>query len=352
MNPCTQLWQGIERSRGLPSTEITWRERLGDAYALAQPLLRPTGELASAYPCTVEFGCEYPHNVIIYAPDDIVAACGCELDCETIDLQRSDIVLYEMDRARLDGMVSAAMGLARETDTNGLPRGTTRLGTHSPYAGFRFPVYLTVQSDVEDFEKTVNDALARDAAPFIMLAPTRGFASSDMEGRLAARKSTFLALDEILHANGGGGFELSLPLDQVLRQFHAANLPDSEDAPPIPFFPTPPDAKWSDVSIKFRDGHTVSVNAGEHSGVFHYAHMGMASKRNGNPTVQWELLHAFADGHGHLDWSSRAADRRNQKRRELLAANLKSFFRIEGDPFRLTEDGKGWEARFEIEPDG
>lgn len=44
-------------------------------------------------------------------------------------------------------------------------------------------------------------------------------------------------------------------------------------------------------------------------------------------------------------------DRKNQKRRELLAANLRDFFRIEGDPFRLTEDGKGWQARFLISPD-
>ena len=45
------------------------------------------------------------------------------------------------------------------------------------------------------------------------------------------------------------------------------------------------------------------------------------------------------------------AHRRNQKRRELLAANLRDFFRIEGDPFRLTDDGKGWQALFLSAPD-
>ncbi|WP_157067615.1 hypothetical protein [Desulfosarcina cetonica] len=77
----------------------------------------------------------------------------------------------------------------------------------------------------------------------------------------------------------------------------------------------------------------------------------MANKKNGDPTVQWELLRTFSDEHGVLDWSSNKADRRNQKRREILATNLRDFFRIEGDPFRLTDDGKGWQALFLISPD-
>jgi len=163
------------------------------------------------------------------------------LGCERIRLKRSDIVLYELDRVKLDKGIAAAMGLQRDGDEIHLPRGTARLGTHSPCAGFRFPVYLTVQSDREGLAHTVNDVLARDTTPFIMMAPTRGFASSDMEARLAARGATFLALDEILHTNGGVGFQLTRPLDQVLTQFHAANLPDRDETPALPFFPTPPD---------------------------------------------------------------------------------------------------------------
>ena len=117
------------------------------------------------------------------------------------------------------------------------------------------------------------------------------------------------------------------------------------------FFPTSPDATWGDVSIKLKDRHTVSVRVKSATGVFHYAQMGMANKKNSEPTKQWELLEAFADEHGVLDWSSNKADRKNQKRREILATNLRDFFRIDGDPFRLTDDGKGWQALFLISPD-
>ena len=42
------------------------------------------------------------------------------------------------------------------------------------------------------------------------------------------------------------------------------------------------------------DGHTLSVAAGTAHGVYHYAQVGLANRKNGRPSVQWELLSAFA----------------------------------------------------------
>ncbi len=136
-------------------------------------------------------------------------------------------------------------------------------------------------------------------------------------------------------------------LEANLREAHRK----AETEGPLVFFPTPPDATWDDVCIRFKDGHTVSIKVKSRTGVYTYADMGMADKRSGKPNLQWELLGTFAEERGILDWSSTHADRRNQKRREYLAAILRRFFDIEGDPFRLTRDRKGWEARFLILPD-
>jgi len=113
-------------------------------------------------------------------------------------------------------------------------------------------------------------------------------------------------------------------------------------------FPTPKGAAWTDVEIIFRDSHTISIRVtGEH-GVRNYTQMGMADKRNGDPTVQWELLEAFANGHGTLDWNHTAAKLENKKRKSDLSADLRTAFDIPGDPFRLTDDKKGWVARFHV----
>lgn len=116
-------------------------------------------------------------------------------------------------------------------------------------------------------------------------------------------------------------------------------------------FPTPPGATWGDVSISFKDRHTVSIKVKGASDIYHYAQMGMADRRSSRPTKQWELLQDFADGYGTLTWQHPNACRKNQKRREYLARNLRRFFGIERDPFRLTDGGKGWQALFRIDPD-
>jgi hypothetical protein len=83
--------------------------------------------------------------------------------------------------------------------------------------------------------------------------------------------------------------------------------------------------------------------------VLHYSQMGLANRKNGTPSVQWELLQAFAANEGLLTWKSPQASRSNQKRRENLAKVLKAFFGIKEDPFENCDGG--WRARFVVGAD-
>jgi len=347
----TDFWQALEIVPGTAAVVAEWVARFGSEYESARAFLRPNGKLASSHPCTVPRGCGCEHDVVGHAPEDIVAVCRCERGCETFPLKRPDIVVYELDRAALDAAVVEAFNLIKETDSGTDLHGTTRIGVYSPYAGFRFPVFLTIQLEPSDFDSAVDGLLGRIDTPLILLAPTRDLCTAQTEKLLANRNSAFIPLSENVGFAGNRKLRLLRPLDDILSAFRTANLPSPKDDGGMVFFPTPPDATWGDVSIKLKDRHTVSVRVKTATGVFHYAQMGMANKKNSEPTKQWALLEAFADEHGVLDWSSNKADRRNQKRREILAANLRDFFRIEGDPFRLTDDGKGWQALFLISPD-
>lgn len=113
-------------------------------------------------------------------------------------------------------------------------------------------------------------------------------------------------------------------------------------------FPTPAGASWAMVSIKFLDGETVSIKVGDQTGRYLFSEMGMIDGRSKKPTKQWDLLQAFARRGGILTWTDAEADRRNQKRREKLAENLKDFFGIAGEPIVLTEDKKGWRVVFTV----
>lgn len=341
------FWQALERIPGLSAVEIVWKNLLGPEYEAARNLLRPSGNYASSYPCPVDCGCA--HKVVYHSPDDIVAVCQCEPKrCETIALKRTDIIVYELKWNSLCTAVASALKVIPEySEVDGLSM-TRRIGTYSPYAGFRFPIYMSIQLEPDEFRQMVEGLAAREDGPFVLLSPTNDLYRPECEKLLQKKNAKFLPLSDLLVCKDKGAFDMEKSTDDIFADFRSAVIPSSDEAIFMVFFPTPPDATWGDVSIKFKDGDTVSIKVGNVAGTYNYTQMGMYSKKNGSSTVQWKLLEAFAEANGILDWSSPKADRKNQKRREVLADNLQTFFRIEGDPFRLTSDGKGWQASFSI----
>jgi hypothetical protein len=113
----------------------------------------------------------------------------------------------------------------------------------------------------------------------------------------------------------------------------------------------PANASWTELRVRFVDGHTVSIKIGRFSQVLNYAQLGFADGRNSRPNKQWELLQTLANNHGMLAWGQPGASRTQQKRRENLALQLKRALPLSGEPIELTEDGKGWRTVFHIESD-
>ncbi len=343
-----RLWLALEQIPGLAAVTAEWKAWLGPEYDLVKSLFRPNGRSASSYPCPFPKNCGCSHEVITHAPDDIVAVCRCEPSrCETFRLSKSDIVIYEIDRPALYAAIASALEITPEnTPAYGLPM-TCCIGAYIPYTGFRFPVYLTIQIEPDDLRQVIEGLAARNDQPFILLAPTQNLYNSKCEELLKKKKACFMPLADILVWGKNGTLTGEKPAEEILANFRAAVLPAQKDISPIAFFPTPANTTWKDVSIRFTDGHTISIKVKTESGVYNYTQMGMADNRNGDPTKQWSLLESIASGHGVINWDHPDASRKNQKRRELLANNLKAFFRIGDDPFRLTSDG-GWQAKFSI----
>ena len=132
------------------------------------------------------------------------------------------------------------------------------------------------------------------------------------------------------------------------RQADGDQDPVDQPLTVIPF-PTPAEARWSDVNIKFVDSHTVLVRVLEKSKRYSYFAMGLSDNRSSRPNLQWELLKSFAEGKGILEWASPDEARRLQKRRELLAKALQRFFQMDCDPI-ASLDG-GWQTLFNIVPE-
>jgi hypothetical protein len=125
--------------------------------------------------------------------------------------------------------------------------------------------------------------------------------------------------------------------------------PHGAGKPAEPLFPMPVGAEWRDVRVEFINVETVSITVNETHRICNFAQMGMVNLKNAKPTVQWLLLYSFAKGHGTLDWKSRDASPRNQKRREILARNLQEFFNLSADPIYYDRALKGWRTAFHVQ---
>lgn len=274
--PLNEFWQTLESLPGLAAIAAEWQALLGTEYDAVRGFLQPTSREATAYR-SPQPGRYCVHKVVKHGPGDYTGVCP--EGCGPISLSKSDVIVYELDTAALGRAVAQALSIEHtQSPVASLPK-TARIGTYAPYAGFRFPVYLTIRTEPDDFGQAVHGLMASTDGPFILLAPTRELCIPASEELLKRQKASLLPLSEILALDRRGRFVLAdgLTIDTILADFRSAVLPPVNDQSGMVFFPTPPDARWEDVTIRFRDDHTVSVNVSGVSQVCHYAKMGMAA---------------------------------------------------------------------------
>lgn len=347
-----RIWQTLESLVGPAAVLGEWRKEIGDELAFLTPYLQPRAKLATSYPRLNGGNPWQPFRVVEHGPDDIVGIC--DETQERICLTRQELVIYEIQWSRLLRDIALALGFdhAAGSDENG-PSGTRMVGYYRPSAGFAFPVYLIVSARSINTTNAIRALATIEGAPFVLLLPTTTTLRPEGQKVIEWKNACRLSLSESMFATKPGQWISTESAQRALRvfaDFHvpAPARPDSETI----FFPTPPNATWGDLTIRFVDGHTVAIRVGTEYGTYHYAHLGMADGRNAKPTKQWELLGAFARSNGVLTWKSPDAHRKNKKRRELLTRDLKSIFRINGEPIVATDDGKGWRATFAVVSDG
>lgn len=341
--PLKRFWSALELVPDLAGVQCEWQALLRNDYAHVTRFLMPTKRIAGSIDATVS-GRTCTHEIRPFKGEYLEV---CPNGCKATTRSRNDVAVHRLDVPTL------GKELAKSLDLDAVPAEAVphissawKIGELAPSAGYRFSVVLVFTGEPETLRSVV-DGLAARGHPFILIAPTRsafGQAAADLVGRA---DSIFLPLDELVGDSDG---RLAL-LDghtatSVFAEFCASHIPQPESADGVVFFSTPAGTTWEDVSIRFIDRHSVYIDVQGVTGKYHCTQMGMASKKNAKPTVQWALLETFAEGYGRIDWRNTNASRKNQKRKEKLAADLRRFFRIGDDPFVL--EGDGWRARFAV----
>jgi hypothetical protein len=352
MRPLTRLWPALEQLPGLAACLGTWRDHAGDELDAIAGLLRPTDRRAVRLPCPSPGSDGCPRRVIEHADGTVVAVCGDRPQrCDPVEVCRAELIVHVLDPRRLCAAVGAALQFDDMFQVVDACWQTWRVGDYVPLSGERFPVYLSIPESPDRVHGVAVRLTGIADRPFLMLVPALDQVDPVTSELLSRTKSRILALENLVAVDDDGRWAGQRPAAELLREFRIGVL--GEDGPVVPAtrFPTPPDARWEEVSIRFITQHQVHVRVRGEAGAYEHTQMRMASKRNDQPTKQWEFLQLFAENRGEITWESPGADRGNAHRRLALARDLRDFFGIEGDPFDRLLGGRGWRTRFTIIPE-
>ncbi|TWU38662.1 hypothetical protein Q31b_37400 [Novipirellula aureliae] len=304
--------------------------------------MRPTDQYATHIP---KLGSDYVwHRVVEDSPHVYIAID--EDQGRRVEVQTCEMAIYRFDFGRLTECLAAHFGFdVRFERMHNDP--ACQIGVDSPLAGVSFPVFLQCYR----ISDAVLFATDRSDGPFILIQWGDEPIDDRTQRRLERHNGLLLTLDQFASLDKRGELVFADSATSQLNAFREKHLPNTDAANPNIGFATPAGCIWSDVSIRFVDQHSVRISVHDQTGIYLYSQMGLVDARNRQPTKQWELLANFAKGYGLMTWNSPAACRKNKKRREVLSATLRAFFRIAGDPIELTEDKKGWRCVFRIEPE-
>lgn len=340
-----QLCQAIENTSGLLATRGEWQDQIGFGFVTFSSLFLPTDVFAASISIPGKSHGQY--DVVIRSIDDIV---GIDAHSgEAITLSKQDVLVYRFHAQSMICNVAKAFGFEYGFAHVDGDFHAFRIGTFIPFAGFAFPAYCVVPHESGDLQQAARTIAALTDGPFIITVPTRNHMRPAVESLLLRRQACCFSLCDAIEIGEGGAWKISTSGTRQLTAFRQTVVPESDGDIATAFFPTPAGTVWSDLIVKFRDRHTITAKVGQYSIVLTYTEMGMADRRNKTPTKQWDLLYGFAESNGHFTWSSAGAARGNQKRREELSWNLRTFFRIDGDPIEYDKHSKGWKTRFKIE---
>ncbi len=340
----SRLWPALRSVNGFTTSYAEWKHRLGDELALWNRYLIPTDQIAGGVPAPNKPFTFYR----VVACDETLTGVD-DLTDEFVSLSRQDVLCYRLDTNRLVRDLGSALPFIPCVELVAkIPR-ALRFGTFEAERGCAFPIFLLRDASDRAIRQSVAMLRVESSGPMIVILPERGQVLQSTSEWMADNDVLFLSLAETFSITPQKSFAVTISAQAKIDAFRQRYAPNIDATRPDICFPTPASAGWADLRIKFVDGETVSIHLGETKGVYIYAQLGLVDARNGRPTKQWELLKSFADGRGLLTWKSADACRRNKKRKEYLAANLRDFFRIAGDPIVLTDDRKGWRTAFAIE---
>lgn len=115
-----------------------------------------------------------------------------------------------------------------------------------------------------------------------------------------------------------------------------------------------PQLAWSQIRLKFDNGHDVTIWCDKERRQSNYIEMGFEDSKKRSPNTQWSILKHMAENERFISFNDAeqyTKDLKSQKKQ--LSERLQQFFGILEEPFEFikSESGSGYLAIFDLQPE-
>ena len=194
MPSLTPFWRLIETRTSRTAVMAEWQRIAGGCFPAVQPLLQPTGHMATMYP-SAKGGLRVIHH------DDGSIVGVHERDWEQRqDLAHDDIVLYRVELPRLRKVISDALtGVQIARTPIDAADVKVHIGNWEPKKAAAFPVFLLFCSTRSLLRQRVTDLATTLPKPgAIALTPTRATWDDDLITLARNHRVLLVAADEVI----------------------------------------------------------------------------------------------------------------------------------------------------------
>lgn len=225
MKKLTAFWRACDllASAGVMQ-EWELEVRDPEVLAVGRQLLIETDQESTSYPCIMSPRCGCSHEVFTDQDGTKVAVCACDdHDCETFPVEANDLVIHELDVARVFRALSKVTGLdLAVSDTSGAIR---RMGEFSPSPGTHIPVYFVQHAGADGLSGVMHDLALAESGSFFLVTITLPRREPAVRQVADRRGVLLLSLEELVFGNEEGTPGVDTHVNEVVDRFVRKTTP-------------------------------------------------------------------------------------------------------------------------------
>lgn len=220
-NSNTGVWNSLEENSATAATLAEWQDALGSDFANFTAFLQGIDRKTLDYPCTNRPACGCRHEVVALGTGRIVAACRCEpRECDSIELQTQDILLYKINMRKVAGAVHNAFDfdlrlVLKRYDPLETPSDCYYVGS---FGAEMFKANLVCGRDEHALLAEIDELRHRPGRPFLLITPTARHHSEVVRAKLKRNHSGIIALSETVALENDGRLTAIISIEPILAE--------------------------------------------------------------------------------------------------------------------------------------